>query len=332
MNSTKKILGTFVFVCLFFAPGLPLAQDLEPGLYAQFDTSKGKIIIQLHYKLVPMTVINFAGLAEGKIESNLGKTKKFYDGLTFHRVIKDFMIQGGDPKGTGSGGPGYQFPDEFSDTLKHDTAGVLSMANSGPNTNGSQFFITHVPTPHLDNKHSVFGKVVKGMDVVNSIEKADVINSIKILRIGKEAKAFKTDQQSFQAIFKKRNEKKLAALRKLQNKFETEMLLKYPQAKNLEPGLMMAVLKEGNGPVPSKDALVLAHVVNKLKDGEVVSSTRESKPHEISLTDKNLYSETLSDMKKGEIRQLMISYTLLGGAYYRTKSDMLVELELVEIK
>ncbi len=168
--------------------------------------------------------------------------------------------------------------------------------------------------------------------MVNSIEKADVINSIKILRIGKEAKAFKTDQQSFQAIFKKRNEKKLAALRKLQNKFETEMLLKYPQAKNLEPGLMMAVLKEGNGPVPSKDALVLAHVVNKLKDGEVVSSTRESKPHEISLTDKNLYSETLSDMKKGEIRQLMISYTLLGGAYYRTKSDMLVELELVEIK
>ena len=168
------------------------SQELGNGLYANMETSKGEVVLKLHYKRAPKTVSNFIGLAEGKKKSNKRDGVPFYDGIVFHRVIKNppFMIQGGDPEGTGRGGPGFQFADEFHPDLKHDRPGILSMANAGPNTNGSQFFITHVPTPWLDNKHSIFGEVVKGMEVVNSIVINDKINHLKILRIGDEAKNF----------------------------------------------------------------------------------------------------------------------------------------------
>lgn len=137
---------------------------------ATFETSKGTIRIELFADKTPKTVDNFEKLC----------AKQFYDGLTFHRVIPDFMIQGGCPEGTGTGGPGYKFEDEFHDDLKHDGPGVLSMANAGPNTNGSQFFITHLATPHLDGKHSVFGKVIEGQDVVDSIQKGDKMDTVRI--------------------------------------------------------------------------------------------------------------------------------------------------------
>jgi peptidylprolyl isomerase len=175
---------------------------LPDGLYAKMKTTKGLITIKLFYKKVPLTVCNFVALSEGKMRTRTGSSKPFYEGLTFHRVIKDFMIQGGDPQGTGRGGPGYNFPDEFDISLKHDGPGVLSMANAGPNTNGSQFFITHRATPWLDNKHSVFGKVVKGMDVVNKIQKGDKIISVKILRVGKDAEKFEADQDEFNRLLK----------------------------------------------------------------------------------------------------------------------------------
>jgi peptidylprolyl isomerase len=182
--------------------------DLPEGIYAQIDTSKGVIIAELFYRKVPLTVTNFVGLAEGKLVTKVRQGHPFYDGLIFHRVIENFMIQGGDPDGRGTGGPGYRFADEFDPSLKHDAPGILSMANAGPNTNGSQFFITHVATPWLDGKHSVFGKVITGMDVVNSIAGGDKINSVKILRIGKDAEAVIADEKKFQELQKAKSSAK----------------------------------------------------------------------------------------------------------------------------
>jgi len=174
--------------------------DMPDGMYATMSTNKGDIVLQLHYDKTPLTVTNFVGLAEGTINAPKRPDRKYYDGLVFHRVIPNFMVQGGCPEGTGRGGPGYKFKDEIHPTLKHTGPGILSMANAGPGTNGSQFFITHKGTPWLDGKHSVFGEVVTGMDVVNSIRKGDKIVSVTIMRVGADAEAFTADQASFDEL------------------------------------------------------------------------------------------------------------------------------------
>jgi peptidylprolyl isomerase len=173
-------------------------EDLGEGVFAVMNTTRGEIVIKLYYDKVPLTVSNFTALAEGKMDA--AKGKPFYNGLKFHRVIADFMIQGGDPRGNGTGGPGYKFNDEFDPSLRHDGPGVLSMANSGPNTNGSQFFITHKETPWLDGKHSVFGRVVRGQDVVDAIRQGDTIKTVVIVRNGAAAQAFRPDQASFDKL------------------------------------------------------------------------------------------------------------------------------------
>jgi len=181
--------------------------EFGDGLYALMDTSKGEILLQLEFEKVPMTVVNFVGLAEGSIRSNRNEGVRFYDGLKFHRVIKNFMIQGGDPRGNGRGGPGYKFPDEFHKKLKHNGPGVLSMANSGRDTNGSQFFITHVATPHLNGMHTVFGRVVKGQEVVDAIRKGDKIRRLSIIRAGDKARGFVADQAIFDQLVKQVKDK-----------------------------------------------------------------------------------------------------------------------------
>ncbi len=191
---SKSLLISTFFICLFSTMGV--AESSSEGLFSEIHTNKGVIKLKLFYKRVPLTVGNFVGLAEGSqnwMNSRTGKMMNvpLYKNLKFHRVIKNFMVQGGDPLGSGRGGPGYRFDDEFHPDLKHDKPGILSMANAGPNTNGSQFFITHVPTPWLDNKHSVFGEVVEGMDVVNQIQQNDDLIKIKIIRVGKAAENFK---------------------------------------------------------------------------------------------------------------------------------------------
>lgn len=170
------------------------------GLYAQICTNKGLIVCQLEFEKTPLTVTNFVGLAEGTINHSRGAGVHYYDGLTFHRVIKDFMIQGGCPLGTGTGNPGYLFKDELNTGLTHSGPGILSMANSGSNTNGSQFFITHVATPWLDGKHSVFGHVVVGQDIVNAVEAGDIMGKVVITRVGYKADSFKSDQAAFDRL------------------------------------------------------------------------------------------------------------------------------------
>lgn len=190
---TIFLLGICI-ICTSFTTdkNIPSTDKLPDGLYAKIETSKGNILCFLEFQKAPMTVASFVGLAEGKI-SNTGRPagSPYFDGLKFHRVVKDFVIQGGDPKGTGEGGPGYSFNDEFHSDLKHDKAGTLAMANAGPNTNGSQFYITHKATPQLDNHYNVFGHVIDGQDVVNAIQQGDTINHIEIIRVGKAAKKFK---------------------------------------------------------------------------------------------------------------------------------------------
>ncbi|MCP2026139.1 peptidylprolyl isomerase [Flavobacterium sp. HSC-32F16] len=250
--------------------------NLPDGLYADIETNKGHIIVELDYKKAPVTVANFITLAEGKNEfvtDESLKNKPFYDGLKFHRVIADFMIQSGDPLGTGSGDTGYKFKDEFSD-LKFDKAGVLAMANNGPGTNSSQFFITHVETPWLNNKHTIFGHVVeKGQEVVNKVVQGDNIVSVKIIRNGEAAKKFdavKVFHDYFTEIAKEKS--KFAGVQK--EKVEYYASIK-PKATKTTSGLEYVITEKGAGKTPATGTQVYIHYAGFLEDGTLFDSSIE---------------------------------------------------------
>lgn len=286
----------------------------DQGIFAEIETAKGKIVIQLEYQKTPITVANFVSLSEGTntfVSDEKLKGKPFYNGLKFHRVIADFMIQGGDPQGNGSGGPGYSFKDEFVAELKHNRPGILSMANSGPKTNGSQFFITHKETPWLDGKHTVFGNVITGQDVVNKIAQDDVINKITIVRKGAEAKKFdapkifadymanKAGEDAKDAAIAAENQKKQA---ELEAQRKAEYMTKFgpvvsAKAKYLSDiktaatetasGLKYKIIKTGAGKKPTEGSNVYINYAGYLEDGSLFDSSIESVNKEFGKFDEN---------------------------------------------
>lgn len=241
----------------------------KEGVFAVMETEKGTMVLELFYKDTPLTVINFVGLAEGTLDAAEGEP--FYNGLKFHRVIKDFMIQGGDPRGNGTGGPGYKFPDEWCDKYSFDGPGYLAMANSGPNTNGSQFFITHVPTGWLNGKHTIFGKIVSGQDVVDSVEQDDTIMDLKIVRQGKDAEAFKATQADF--------DRTLYDLAKKAEKAKEEEFKKLTKGcEKSKDGIFYKILKKGSGKKVGKGKTVSVGYKGYLTDGQIFDASREFHP------------------------------------------------------
>ncbi len=246
---------------------------MKDGIYAKFNTSKGEILVQLTHDKTPGTVGNFVALAEGNLENKVKpQGTPYYDGLQFHRVIPDFMVQGGCPQGTGTGDAGYKFDDEFHVDLKHDGPGVLSMANAGPGTNGSQFFITHVATPWLDNKHTVFGKVVEGQDVVDAIAQGDKIDSLEIVRVGADAdawnaiEAFRTFEGSREKRLAEEKAKQAAELDKVAAGFE-----------ETASGLRYKIVQKGSGQKAEAGMQVSVHYEGSLIDGTVFDSSYKRK-------------------------------------------------------
>ncbi|RDI50474.1 peptidylprolyl isomerase [Flavobacterium glaciei] len=319
------------------------------GIFATISTNKGDIVLELEYKKTPVTVANFIALAEGKntfvTQENL-KGKPFFDGLKFHRVIKDFMIQGGDPSGNGSGSPGYAFKDEITD-LKHNKGGILSMANSGPATNGSQFFITHKDTPWLDGKHTVFGHVTEGMNVVNSIAQNDVITKITIVRKGALAKKFDAPKVFADYFNNKAEDAKKEVEQKLAKyKQNTEAnFLAYPKvavefsnAKTTASGLKYIVLQEGTGESPIASSNVKVHYTGMLLDGKIFdSSVQRGEPISFGLNQViKGWTEGVQLMKEGAKYKFYIpSYLAYGeqsaGGVIPPNSDLIFEVELLKI-
>ena len=309
----------------------------KEGMYAKIKTNKGDIMLELEFEKTPLTVANFVGLAEGKIKNNKKEVgEPYYDGLKFHRVIADFMIQGGCPDGNGMGGPGYQFPDEIHTDLKHSGPGILSMANAGPGTNGSQFFITHKETPWLDGKHTVFGKVTEGQDVVDAIAQDDKIIEIDIIRKGENAKKFDS-----KAIFDKELEKlEKQAAEKAKKAKEAIAALK-KGAKVTSSGLAYKIIKKGTGVKAEAGKTVSVHYTGKLSNGTKFDSSYDrNQPIEFELGRGRVikgWDEGISLLNVGSKATFIIPPDLAYGArgaggVIPPNATLIFDVELVEIK
>jgi FKBP-type peptidyl-prolyl cis-trans isomerase len=310
---------------------------MENGIYAKFNTAKGAILVKLTHELTPGTVGNFVGLAEGQLENSARPMgKPYYDGLKFHRVIPDFMIQGGCPQGQGTGGPGYNFDDEFHPNLKHDKPGVLSMANAGPGTNGSQFFITHIPTNWLDGKHTVFGHVVEGQDVVDAVEGNDALESIEIIRVGEAAEkwnaieAFRTFEGSRAKRIEEQKRMAEEALEKLAAGFQ-----------KTESGLRYQIIQKGNGTQAEKGKKVSVHYQGALENGQVFdSSYKRKQPIDFTLGMGQViegWDEGIALLQVGDKARFVIpSYLGYGsrgaGGVIPPDATLVFDVELMDVK
>ena len=326
------------FLMLFAIVGGLVAED---GVFAKMKTTKGDITLQLEFEKTPLTVANFVGLVEGTKKNNQKKLGiPFYDGLNFHRVINNFMIQGGCPQGNGMGGPGYRFSDEFDASLKHNGAGILSMANSGPATNGSQFFITHNATSHLNGKHTVFGHVTEGMNVVNKIVKGDKIISVTITRVGAKAKAFKGGEAHFITLQKTAKARAVAKAKAAVDAALKTIAIKYPNAKKDANGIFLETLKMGSGENAPAQGIYEVHIIASLIDGTVFDNTYLSKKTKSLPVGQNKlfpgWEKALPGMKKGEKRLMIIPPNLAFGSRRQgpipPNSFLIFEVELMNIK
>lgn len=316
-------------------------------MYAIIETDKGNIKIELFFKETPMTVANFVALAEGTMKNSAKPAgTPFYDGLKFHRVItkgngdaQDFMVQGGDPQGTGMGDPGYKFPDEIVDTLTFDKPFLLAMANSGPATNGSQFFITVTQTTWLNGKHTIFGKVVEGQDVVNKIKQSDVMKKVTIVREGEEAKKFDANKVFVSVqenAVKLAEEKAKAAMQEFENYVKTT----FPTAQKTASGLYYVVEKEGTGAQAVAGKKVAVHYAGSLTNGsEFDNSFKRGQPIEFQLGVGQVikgWDEGIALMKEGAKYKLVIPYQLAYGESGRppvipAKAALIFDTELIKV-
>ena len=311
--------------------------NMEDGIYANIKTNKGDITLKLEFEKTPLTAANFIALAEGKMKNKRKELgTPYYDGIKFHRVIADFMIQTGCPDGNGMGDPGYKFADEFHPDLKHDKGGVLSMANSGPATNGSQFFITHKETPWLDGKHSVFGNVIEGMDIVNLIAQDDVMESVTISRVGSKAKSFDAVKifSSEQIRLEKEAEKKAKEAAEANKKLMEGATI-------TESGLGYIMVKEGSGVQAEKGKTVSVHYTGKLTDGtKFDSSLDRNQPIEFVLGEGRVikgWDEGISYLKVGGKATFIIPSNLAygergAGGVIPPNATLIFDVELVDVK
>ena len=310
---------------------------MNNGIYAKFTTSKGDILVKLEEEKTPGTVGNFVALSEGNLENSVkAQGTPYYDGLKFHRVIPDFMIQGGCPQGTGTGNPGYKFDDEFHTDLKHDTPGKLAMANSGPATNGSQFYITHIPTPWLDNKHTVFGSVVEGQDIVDTIGQGDELTSVKILRIG-------ADAEKFNAVEAFRTFEGSREGREAEEKAKQKALLDTVAAgyDETDSGLRYQILQKGTGKQATKGAGVSVHYKGQLLDGTVFdSSYKRKEPIDFNVGLGQVISgwdEGIQLLKVGDKARFVIPSDLAygdagAGGVIPPGATLIFDIELMDVK
>ncbi|WP_396191734.1 peptidylprolyl isomerase [Flavobacterium sp.] len=310
---------------------------MENGIYAKFNTTKGAILVKLTHDLTPGTVGNFVALAEGNLENKARpQGKPYYDGLKFHRVIPDFMIQGGCPQGIGTGGPGYSFDDEFHPSLKHDKPGVLSMANSGPASNGSQFFITHVPTNWLDNKHTVFGHVVEGQEIVDAVAQGDVLETLEIVRVGEEAEKWNA-VEAFRT-FEGNRQKKIEDAKKAAEAKMEELAAGFDKT---ESGLRYKMIQKGSGKQAESGKTVSVHYEGSLETGKVFdSSYPRKKPIEFRLGQGQViegWDEGIALLQVGDKARFVIpSYLGYGasgaGGVIPPNATLIFDVELMDVK